>query len=279
MKRILYLICLLAFLSPAKAQKFEVGVMAGGSNYLGDLAPKIAWNETHPAGAIFTRHNFSKYFSLRNSFMYASISGSDQNFEFNTARNLSFYSDIYELSSVLEFNFLPFGEQVLTKNFTPYVFAGLGGFIFKPEADYENSTHELRALGTEGQFLNSSKSYGESQVCIPFGGGLKYNLSHKFVVSVEAGWRKTYTDFLDDVSNHYPDLLKLEEKSGRLSRLMSDRSAATTFDTPKSSAGDMRGNPAFKDWYFFTGVTVSFRIKSFQQCLEFYKWRRPTYDL
>jgi hypothetical protein len=43
-------------------------------------------------------------------------------------------------------------------------------------------------------------------VAIPFGIGAKMNVSKKVGIGLEWGPRKTFTDYLDDVSGTYPDV-------------------------------------------------------------------------
>ena len=146
----------------------------------------------------------------------------------------------------------------------------MGLFFFNPKGFYRDEWRELQPLGTEGQFIGGSKPYSKSQIAIPFGIGVKFNLSDQFVLTVETGFRRTYTDYLDDVSGFYPDLQIMQEQQGELSVALSDRSAEVTSDgQPLSSEGDMRGNPDFKDWYTISGVTLSFRIFPPKPCARF----------
>src|SRR5687768_14100169 len=98
----------------AIAQKWEIGGMLGASNYNGDLAREIVLKETHIAGGAFIRYNLGKYWSIKPAFQIGTISGSDKNFKENKYRNLSFKSNITEFSTVMEYNFKPFGAQVRT---------------------------------------------------------------------------------------------------------------------------------------------------------------------
>lgn len=239
--------------------KNELGVMLGASNYHGDLAYQIVPEETNPAAGIFARVNITPYWSWRNALMYGKISGSDAHFEEYRLRNLSFQSHIWELSSVMEFNFLPFGTNVLNEDFTSYLFLGIAGFRFNPTTEYKGETYDLRDLRTEGQ--KTGESYNLIQVSMPFGGGFKYNLSKNWVFGWELGWRKTWTDYLDDVSTTYPDLVEQREKYGNLSALMSDRSfELTESGEPLANPNDQRGDPNFNDYYFFTAFSVAYRF-------------------
>ncbi len=237
----------------------EVGLMLGGSNYHGDLAYNIVWDETHPAAGFFARYNLSRYWSWKSALSYGKISGSDENFSEYKLRNLSFQSHLWEISSVLEFSYLPFGSNVLNEDFTTYLFLGVAAFRFNPTAEYNGTRYDLRDLRTEGQ--SSGQSYGIVQISMPFGGGFKYSMSENWVFGWEIGWRKTWTDYLDDVSTTYPDLIEQREKYGNLSANMSDRSFELTENSlPLANKGDQRGDPNFNDYYFFSTVSLAYRF-------------------
>lgn len=241
------------------AQKAEIGVMFGGSNYHGDLAYQIVPSETHAAGGVFGKYNFNPYWSWRTAVMYGKISGSDKNFDEYRLRNLSFESNIWELSTVLEFNYLPFGSNVLSKDFSSYLFIGLAGFHFNPRTEYKGQMYDLRNFKTEGQ--SSKNLYSLVQISVPFGGGFKYNLSKNWVFGWEVGWRTTWTDYLDDVSQDYPDLNVQRQKYGNLSAALSDRSVELDeVSQPLSTKGDQRGDPNFRDYYFFTTFSLAYRF-------------------
>src|SRR3989338_4105674 len=81
------------------ASRSELGVMLGGSTYLGDLNQFIPFRQTHPAGGILYRYNVNPRMAVRVNATYGRVSASDaQSTEaLNKARNLSFFSDIYEV--------------------------------------------------------------------------------------------------------------------------------------------------------------------------------------
>ncbi|MBI1308025.1 MAG: hypothetical protein GC181_15580 [Bacteroidetes bacterium] len=241
------------------AQNWEHGIMIGASNYHGDLAYNIVPGETKPAFGLHTRYNFTPYWSFRNALSYGTISGSDKNFSDYQSRNLSFKNNILEFSSVFEFNFLPFGSRILSKDFSSYAMLGIAIFHHNPKAYYQGQWYDLRKLYTEGQ--SNKDQYGVLQMAIPFGGGIKYNITKNLVVGFEVGWRKTFTDYLDDVSKNYPDLKELANTRGTLAASLSDRSREVDgVGEPLSLPGDRRGDPALKDFYFFTMFQFSYRL-------------------
>jgi hypothetical protein len=156
-----------------------------------------------------------------------------------------------------------------TNRISPYVFAGIALFHFNPYA-YDTLGHKqyLRQLSTEGEGLAqypNSKPYNFTQFAIPFGGGIKFRVTDNIVLSYEVGLRKTFTDHLDDVSSTYVDRTILLNARGPIAVEMAYRGGQLKGGNPNYPAsGTIRGNPAHKDWYYFSGIRVSFAINTGQ---------------
>ncbi len=252
---------LLNFVSLAQYRngKTEIGLLIGGSNYFGDLAPEIKVKETKFSAGVFFKQNHTKYFSSRYQFAYAKIAASDKNFAANQYRNLSFFSNIYELGYNLEFNFLPFGMNVLEKDASAFVFAGFNMFLFNPKTKLRNGDKvSLRDFGTEGQVLDSKRKYSLIQPAITLGLGYKLNINDNWVIGTELGFRKTFTDYLDDTKDVYTDYNALNAKQGGTAVDLSQ--PQTVNGNPAIQANTMRGDKHLKDWYFIAGVTISYRF-------------------
>jgi len=253
--KFLVFIAVLISAIPSYSQKWELGGMLGASNYNGDLARRLVLKESHIAGGVYFRYNFGKYVSLKPSLQFGTISGDDKNFEENKYRNLNFKSGIQELSTMMEINFKPFGSQVRTENFTPYLELGIAAFHFNPKTKFNGDWFALQDLHTEEQ------SYKLLQLSVPVGMGLKWSVNDNFTLGFEFVYRRTFTDYLDDVSKTYPNLTEHTKQYGSLSSALSDRSAEVEgVSEPLSSAGDMRGDPALKDWYVFSMFSFSYRF-------------------
>jgi len=264
MKRFNYRITLLfivafIFSFSTKAQQFrpntEIGILLGTSYYLGDLNT-THFNQPLPAAGLIIRQNIDKRFAYKAEVMYLNIKSDERNSEDTIAkdRGLHFKSPIYELSGQVEFNFLPYqcGNPLYT--WTPYVYTGVSIFHFSPQAENKmGSWVDLQELGTEGQgtttFPNRDK-YSLIQYAIAMGGGFKIAVNPSFNIILEYGARKTFTDYLDDVSTTYPGSL-----SSINSEAMSDPSGS-------HEIGEERGNPEKKDWYSFAGITLSFKLNN-----------------
>lgn len=232
---------------------FEIGVSGGISWYNGDLNPdKFFSNDYyHPAFGVQLRRNLNKRFALRWQFNYGTLSADDRSASspFQLNRNLNFTTDIYEFASTIEFNFLEFDALINRERFSPYSFIGLAGFYFNPQTDVEGNIYELQPLATEG------KSYSRINVSIPFGFGFKLAFTDRMLMSLDWGMRRTFTDYLDDVSSKYPNADELEGLSANLS----DRSLEQA-GPDGTNWGTQRGISTTKDWYSFVMASFSVRI-------------------
>ena len=136
------------------------------------------------------------------------------------------------------------------------IFSGISIYNFNPEA--ENSLGQwvdLQPLGTEGQGTTAypdRKKYSRTQIAIPMGGGVKISLNNNLNIAFSFSARKTYTDYLDDVSTTYPGT---PTEFGASNIEMSD-------PTYTHAKDEQRGNELKDDWYYYSGITISFRLNN-----------------
>jgi len=269
MKQILAVLLLLSICSHVYSQKLlrkrkpfytDIGVFMGGSYYNGDINPTrhFPLESTHLALGLVARKNLNSRWALRASVLYGNLSADDQDSDnqFQQTRNLDFYSSIFEASTTIEFNFLkyypfdPFGYFRHPTYFTPYTFIGLGVFRFNPKTNLAGNTYELHAVQTEGE------SYSRTSISVPFGMGIKLRISERLLFSAEWGLRRTFTDYIDDVSGKYPNS---PEGLSRIGQELSDRSLEQ--NAPDGTNwGTQRGNSQTRDWYSFAGLMLTFNI-------------------
>src|SRR6478735_8339912 len=117
----------------AIVQEGEFGFGVGGAHYFGDLNTKAKLNRPKIAAGIFFRKNFGNYIAARIVANYAQLGYSyiynTQN-DFMLKRNLSFNTNVWELSLRGDFNFFRFLPGDPEFNFTPYVTLGIGAFSY-----------------------------------------------------------------------------------------------------------------------------------------------------
>lgn len=256
-----------------------------GTNYLKDLEFKA----TRPSVQLGYRFKFERRWSVKGGFYYQRVSGADKLTEeiYRKNRNLSFVSNIFELSGQIEF-YLTKGEQPVkrykirgargwTQSFVTiqvYTFMGVGAFYFNPKAKYNGKYVALQPLGTEGQgFPGQPDKYSRISMAIPFGLGLKQNIDKHWTIGLEMGARKTYTDYLDDVSNTYYDNTKLRQERGHMAadladpkvglvpvELMGGYTNETYRGGNQGGHGQQRGDIRDKDAYMFVNITVGYKV-------------------
>lgn len=253
-----YFIALLFLLAsfPCFSQKSEIGAMVGTSFYLGDLNPRSIFGMSQLAGGIIYRYNFTPRWAIKANILFAKVAGDDAITNKKYERNLNFTSPITEISAQVELNFLKLYNEKGHNFFSPYIFAGISVFSFNPQAeDIDGTVYALQCLGTEGQGLAGERDYYSlCNVAIPFGIGLKFNVSKHISIGAEWGMRYTFTDYLDDVGGNYYDNAALRELRGPAVARLADKSEV------KHEAGTGRGNSTTKDFYSFAGATITFKF-------------------
>lgn len=275
-RKTIALFCLIAGLGTARAQMLEpyvhqgeVGVSVGLAHYFGDLNPNTGLNRPKTAAGIFFRKQVSNYIGIRIAGDYALLGYSDvySSNPVQQARNLSFNSNVWELSLAGDFNFFEFHPGFEGYEFTPYVGLGVGVFSYDPYAYLNGEKYLLRTLGTEGQgssLYPNLKPYNPIAISIPFTLGVKYALSARTNVFAELTYRMTNTDYLDDVSGLYaPDAFPpLPDGSPSPAFLLQDRSYET--GTSIGIKGKQRGNSLQKDAFATLKVGVSLNLSSYR---------------
>jgi hypothetical protein len=194
-------------------QKSEIGFGLGTFNYTGDLVRTYNFASSKPAATVFYRSNISNVISLRTAITAGKIGASDTRKPidaFATARAASFDLFLFEAAGTFEYHFLDWRDSKRRLRFTPYLFAGAGLFGFS---------------GVE----QKNAEYSNIQMTIPFGGGMKYVLNPKYYIAFEFGIRKTFFDYLDNISEGNPSIKNYQY-----------------------------GNSFDYDNYFFTGITLTY---------------------
>ncbi|HPH19808.1 MAG TPA: DUF6089 family protein, partial [Haliscomenobacter sp.] len=211
--------------------RWETGLVLGGAGYQGDLNPEVypLLNEVNPAYGGFFRYYLTPSFSFRLIGMSAQLSGSDLNFPAEAphrSRDFSFRTQVSEFNFTFDWD--PFGKSHYPESkyryrprITPYFFAGLGFASFKPKTDYkvdfkvdENIAPPIVA--------DEKNSRSVKLPVVPFGGGLRFDLSKTTTLALEGALRFADSDYLDGIS-------------------------AT-------------GNPQRRDWYAVAGINLIVRM-------------------
>src|SRR5690606_3987873 len=159
--------------------------------------------------------DLSEHITARTYFTYTTLAGDDKKGNAAMkARNLNFKTSLFDWELTAQYNVFSLNSRW----WTPYVFAGIGAFHYNPYTkDAAGEKVFLRPLSTEGQgFIPGVESYKLTQFCIPFGFGFDYSLNEDMRIGLEFGYRKTFTDYLDDVSTTYVDETALLNAKGQV---------------------------------------------------------------
>lgn len=256
MKKLLAVLALIPVF--AMAQNFHFAARVGIANYQGDLkARSVSLSQPKLFVSIGARYDLSEHVMARSYISFTGLRGDDKK---ATAvmrqRNLNFQSNILDWELTGQYSFFSLNE----KWWTPYVFAGIGLFHFNPFTKDENGSKTfLKPLSTEGQgFIPGVKEYKLWQFNLPFGVGAEYSLNEDMRLGLEIGYRKLFTDHLDDVSGRYVEASELLAARGQRAvdlAYRGDEVGAGPYPTPDI----YRGNPKNKDGYYFVAVTYTVR--------------------
>ena len=265
MKKTLALCCVFVVaLSSVSAQRFHVGVFGGLAAYNGDLADRIYPKKvTNGAIGITGNYELTDNIMLRVGYTYAIVGGADR-FASDpelVKRNLSFETKLSEFSALGEY----YLQNLYDHKWSPYAFVGLAVYHYNPYAyDANKNKVFLKPLSTEGQGLAAypgRSPYKLTQLALPFGLGAKLAITQNLHLGLEVGFRKLFTDYLDDVSTTYADPADLLAAKGQQSVDLSYRGDELSGGDPVYPLkGAQRGGSEFKDFYYFTGLHLTYRL-------------------
>lgn len=256
------------FCSDIQAQTWELGAGVGGAGYMGDLNPDHPVKISGLSAGAFVKVNFSPYWVMGFHYNYGKIGANDassSNQQFKD-RNLNFKTALNEFSLQVDFNFLSYFAGGGTKNFTPYIYTGIGGVFFNPVGKYtfpgsgREQQYNLRFYRTEGQPV----PYKNYALSIPYGAGIKLRLNDNLALITQAGYRTAYTDYLDDVGGKYPSPSSWTDSpnTAPVSAYLSDPSGKLM------KPGVQRGDSRKRDTYMFVQIGISYTFLS-EKCFTF----------
>jgi hypothetical protein len=259
---------------------WDYGFRLGASNYLGDLGGKektrrdfvadMKLAKTRWDGGIFIRYKWQPKLSLKMALDYVRIEGDDK-LSTNPGRmyrNWNFKNDLIDLGLTGEFFFYEdpdLGNTYRYRNsFRAYVFGGAGVTYTNPKTIYKGNWVSISDFPVEDHPIK------KFVLNIPMGAGFYFTFDKKHRIGFEMNYRKTFTDYLDGVSNNYP-----AQNPGK----MPDDYYIRTLQLPNNDAGaynshtwgKKRGDPTHKDSYMTLSLSYSYVIRGKS---SFYKARR-----
>lgn len=241
---------------------WHIGLLGGLVNYQGDLQPNSFSFQRSPFfSQAWIRKNLNSRMAVKTGIGIGRITAADKyNRDYLQARNLSFQTNIKEAFLNLEIAIL----DIQHSRWTPFGYAGIVAFHFDPYTyDQAGDKIYLKPLSTEGQGLSDfpdRKPYKLTQMALGFGGGVHFLVGEGLTVSLQTGQRKTFTDYLDDVSSSYVDKNKLLAARGEKAVELAFRGDELNSNSPYPSHGDQRGTPKEMDWYYYIGLSVEVNL-------------------
>jgi Domain of unknown function (DUF6089) len=260
----------------------EVGGSIGIMNSLTDIGGKkgigkgflkdLNMNFTKPALGLYAIGMYKDAFGVRLEATFGKIQSNDSILKSAAPstfgryeRNLSFRSNITDIQLAMEVHplFFKHYDEGKAPYFSPYLVAGIGLFTFNPEANLNGHWYALHPLRTEGEGFKEypdRKSYNLTQINIPLGIGVKYELGSSMNLRLEIVHRILFTDYLDDASNvDYidPSLFNnyLLPAQAALAQQLYDRRISTV-------KNNQRGDPKDNDSYFTVLLKIGFALHS-----------------
>jgi hypothetical protein len=224
MKSLLPSLLVLCALNSTFAQRssyFETGFLLGLTNYSGDVAESaIELKETQPGYGLYFRYHFSRHFSAKAHVYSGSIGGDDANSDVLAYRSLKFSSNLVEFGAVGEWKLL--GQE-------RYSSTGIHHFFITPYLfaglGFTFADTRTEYYGDPNAEYAPDPSLPEEGLkdkflLVPVGLGVRADILDRLVVGAEFGFRPVFSDDLDGIREN--------------------------------------GNPNKGDWYYFTGLTISF---------------------
>lgn len=280
------------FMRPNEWKKYkrELFFTTGTSNFLGDLGGRdkagsnyspadLNLNQSRTAVGFGARYKLDRWINVAAKFSYLNVKGDDAVTKdiYRNNRNLNFKSNIFEVSARIEAGYQStrrggnkygvrrnYGKS---KNLTHNIFGfiGVGGFYYNPKGRTATGNYvKLKPLHTEGQGLpGGPKQYSNYSISLPIGAYYKLTFNKIWSIGVEFSYRKSFTDYIDDVGTSYYDKNALLAAYGPVSAQMSDPNLGKIYGATSPSADGtpaQRGNKQ-KDAFMSLEITASYIFK------------------
>ncbi|MBT1705353.1 DUF6089 family protein [Chryseosolibacter indicus] len=243
------------------------------STYYGDLKDNTGL-DAKPSLSLGVMMNVAPRIAVRGEFSWITLSGDDAKTgnESLMVRNLSFTSNNYEVNFSGQISLFPHkGRFYQRPKFNAYGFAGIGALYFNPKAELDGKKYALQPLKTSGV------DYSRLTVVIPYGFGIKTRVSPFIDFGIEVGFRKLFTDYIDDVSGRYIDNASFTDP---VAQKLADR--RPEIGLPLARAGAIRGGSSKDNYMLLTakiGYYLPFLSRSSNGGRKIYsvKRRRPSH--
>jgi hypothetical protein len=187
----------------------EMGFLAGGSLYYGDLAAsqRSYLKETTPHVGVLLRSFLGRNASLRGNFCVARLEGNDGWYktpEWRQHRNFYFKTVLIEASLLFEYDLLRGRRLEKNTGFGAYLFAGFGACFTNPQRNFNNvdpgyfAPDDPAVSGYQADFSRDAKHLA---LVLPVGIGLRQRIGKRTSVFAEGSMRQGLDDRIDGFSS------------------------------------------------------------------------------
>lgn len=185
MKKIFLFISFALTAITIQSQTHEVGIFAGGSNYIGDIGQTNYIYPNRIGGGLVYKYNLNPRIALRGTYTYIPVAANDKDSDNLSRQNrgYKFSNNIHELAVGIEFNFFDYNISNYKTTFTPYILAEFAAF---------NYATPIERTSSSTISLEDKISYS-----LPLGIGIKGRLANNFAIAFETGVRFTLVDDID----------------------------------------------------------------------------------
>ncbi len=164
------------------AQKREMGIGLGATNYRGDLAPRVQFVNTRFGSEVFYRHYFNPVWAVRFGVFLGFFDASDSHLSDVVLRQRGYSMSSFMGSGnvLIEYNFFNFrGKGYGRMNFTPYLFAGAAVGLAQ--------SREIKTAQSRSLFLP----------VFPYGIGIRKAVGENWSYGIEYTTLQLFTDEFD----------------------------------------------------------------------------------
>ncbi len=246
-----------SFFSVRHQRSWMLTAGTGASTYYGELSNPGTFVKFLPNINVGLQRYVTPRINVRVELNWFQLKGSDAeaNDKNRKERGLSFLSNNFEMSGIAAINLFQNGNRYYRRpSLNLYGFIGIGLLYFDPKADYQGKSYSLEPYHTEGV------SYSRVVPVIPVGLGIRLKTGPNTNFVLEGGYRKTFTDYLDDVSTHY-----VAPSSDPIQAYFQNPNnpaynPAATGDINNFKAGDKRGSPSATDSYFLLNIKMEYYL-------------------
>lgn len=275
---------------------FEVGLNIGPSFFLGDLGGNRGEGSRFikDVNLSLTKLTYGAYatvypkdwLGVRVAAQFGKLEGKDKIIApkggdelFRKQRNLDFRTNLFEAYVAaevypLQLLFNRYGDY--NPRLQPYGVVGVGMYKYNPQGSLTDGNgnvrwYDLKPLHLEGQGFDEypdRKEYNLTQINIPLGVGAKYYLTEKVNISFEILLRKSFNDYVDDVSTTYIDPALYDKyltpQNAAIARKISDKmvNLVSNPNVTRFAPGEQRGNPNQNDSWFTTFLKFGWKLNA-----------------